>query len=216
MPTLLRIDSSVSPESSVSRRLTEAFARGWEEAGGAVVVRDLDADRLPHLPCRGLHFPHRPGVPADLPEAALQDAVIEEVFDADALVIGAPMYNHSMPSTLKAWLDYLHVPGRTAPALPGDPAPLAGRTAVIISTRGAAYDDPALEQEADHVVPPLRVLLGTAMGMEVEAITLDRTLADMLAEVMPELDPVLAARLFAEAAERAFGRGQELAAALAD
>lgn len=215
MPTLLRLDSSVSPETSVSRRLTGGFARAWEEAGGTVVVRDLDAERLPHLPSRGLHFPDRPGVPEDAPERALQDAVIQEVFDADVLVIGAPMYNYSMPSTLKAWVDYLHVPGRTAPALPGDPAPLAGRTAVVVSTRGGAYDDAALEREADHVVPPLRTLLGTGMGMDVEAITLDRTLAEMLAEVLPELDPALAARLFAEAMDRVAARGRELAEALA-
>lgn len=212
MPTLLRIDSSVSPESSASRRLTAAFAQAWQEAGGTVVVRDLDAQKLPHLPDRGLHFPHRPGVPADAPECALQDEVIQEVFDADVLVIGAPMYNYSMPSTLKAWVDYLHVPGRTSPALPGDPAPLAGRTAVVISTRGGEYDDPVHEIEADHVVPPLRALLGAGlMGMRFEAITLDRTLAELL----PELDPELAGRLFAEARDRAAALGGELAVALA-
>ena len=210
MPTLLRIDSSVSPESSVSRRLTEAFARAWEEAGGTVVTRDLDAERPPHLPYRGLHFPDRPGVPEDAPERALQDTLIQEVFDADALVIGAPLYNYSLPSTLKAWLDYIHVPGRTAPAAPGQTVPLGGKPVVVISTRGAAYDDPAFEAEADHAVPALRMLLGTGMGMAVEAITLDRTLA----ELMPELDPVLARKLFEEARDRAAARGGELATAL--
>lgn len=212
MPTLLRIDSSVSPETSASRRLTEAFAQAWKAAGGTVVVRDLDADRPPHLPHRGLHFPDRPGVPEDLPERALQDTLIQEVFDADALVIGAPLYNYSMPSTLKAWLDYLHVPGRTAAAAPDLPAPLAGKPVVVISTRGTAYDTGTLEADCDHAVPALRVLLGTGMGMDVEAITLDRTLADLLPD---ELDPVLARRLFDEAVDRAAIRGRELAAALA-
>ncbi|XPP26571.1 MAG: FMN-dependent NADH-azoreductase [Leucobacter sp.] len=210
MPTLLRIDSSVSPESSVSRRLTGAFADAWERAGGTVVVRDLDAVKLPHLPYRGLHFPDRPDVPEDAPERALQDEVIQEIVDADAVVIGAPLYNYSMPSTLKAWLDYLHVPGRTSPGPSGHPVPLAGTPVVVISTRGADYNDPIHETEADHVVPALRLLLGTGMGMEVEAITLDRTLADLL----PELDPALAERLFEEARDRAAARGRELASAL--
>lgn len=208
MPTLLRIDSSVSPESSASRRLTETFTEAWKAAGGSVIVRDLDAAPLPHLPLRGLHFPHRPDVPEDAPARALQDEVIQQVVDADVLLIGAPMYNYSMPSTLKAWVDYLHVPGRTAPGLPGDEAPLAGRHVVIISTRGAAYDDPELEAAADHVVPPLRTLLGAGMGMEVEAITVDRTLADLLPEL---LDPPLAEKLFDEALALASRRGRELA-----
>lgn len=208
MPVLLRIDSSVSPETSVSRRLTEAFSQAWEAAGGTVVTRDLDADKPPHLPYRGLHFATRPGVPEDAPERALQDALIQEVADADALVIGAPLYNYSMPSTLKAWLDYLHVPGRTAPASPEQPAPFGGKPVVVISTRGIAYDTGTLEVEGDHVVPVMHVLLGTAMGMDVEAITLDRTLADLLPD---RLDPELARRLFEEALDRAATRGREIA-----
>ena len=209
MATLLRIDSSISGESSFSRRLTGAFARAWEGAGGSVVTRDLHADPLPHLPSAGLHFADRPGIPEGMPEAALQDEVIRQVFDADALVIGAPLYNYSMPSTLKAWLDYLHVPGRTSPA-PGDPAPLAGKPVVVVSSRGIAYDTGTLEADRDHAVPVFRVLLGQDMGMEVEAITLDRTLAGIL----PELDQELAARLLDDALARASARGRELASAL--
>lgn len=118
------------------------------------------------------------------------------------------MYNYSMPSTLKAWIDYLHVPGRTA-VEPDQVAPLGGKPVVVISTRGAAYDS-LLEAERDHVVPALTVLLGDVMGMRVEAITLDRTLAHLI----PELDPALADELSEQALARADARGRELAALL--
>ncbi|GAA2087903.1 MULTISPECIES: FMN-dependent NADH-azoreductase [Brevibacterium] len=209
MATLLRIDSSISGEASFSRRLTAAFAHSWAEAGGEVVTRDLHAEQIPHLPHPGLHFPHREGVPEDSPGRALQDELIEEALAADAFVIGAPLYNYSVPSTLRAWTDYLHVPGRTA-GTPASAGPLAGRPVVLLSTRGAAYDQPGQEELLDHAVPALRALLGSALGMDVEAITVDRTLA----EVIPALDRERASALFADALDRASARGRELAASL--
>lgn len=206
MRTLLRIDSSLSGDASYSRRLTAAFSGAWAEAGGEVVTRDLHAEQVPHLPHFGLHFASREGVPADSPARALQDELIAEVLAADALVIGAPLYNYSVPSTLKAWLDHLHVPGRTAGG-PSEPGPLTGRPAVIMSSRGAAYDTVEAESHFDHAVPVFRALLGTAMGMEVEAITVDRTLAGPL----PELGADRAAAELEEALTAARRRGRELA-----
>ena len=176
MPTLLRVDSSVSPESSASRRLADAFTEAWQAAGGTVIVRDLDAEPLPHLPLRGLHFPHRPDVPEDAPARALQDEVIQQVVDADVLLIGAPMYNYSMPSTLKAWVDHVHVPGLTS-AAPGEAPPMAGRPAVVVASRGLAYDASSPLAGSDHGTAVLELVLGEALGMDVEVITADLTLA---------------------------------------
>ena len=54
-----------------------------------------------------------------------QELLVGELLAADVVLVGAPMYNWSVPSTLKAWIDWIHVPGLTAPAAPDDPAPLA-------------------------------------------------------------------------------------------
>lgn len=212
MAKLLRIDSSIHPDASVSQKLTGEFTRAWAEAGGEVVSRDLNAEQIPHLPYFGLHFPTRDGVPENevgLAARALQDEIIEQVLEADALVIGAPLYNYSVPSTLKAWMDYLHVPGRTAMNPDGTGA-LVGKPAVVMSSRGAAYDTAEEVAALDHAVPALQALLGTAMGMNVEAITVDRTLAHLL----PELQPQVAESMLTEAVDKAMTRGRELALSL--
>lgn len=206
MATLLRLDSSLRSDSSVSRALTGAVADAWSAAGGEVVSRDLHANPLPHLLDFGLHFPKSESDPAEWAEArALQDEVIAEVKQADALVIAAPLINYSVPSTLKAWMDYLHVPGVTAADNAAD-GPLAGKPVVVVSPRGAAYDEPGAETRLDHAVPALKALLGDAMGMAVEAITVDRTLANLI----PALDADYAKTLHDAALAAASKRGAEL------
>lgn len=118
MPTLLHLDSSADLEGSVSRVLTRRFCQGWSAVGPdhQVVHRDLHTDPLPHLPTHALHWAPRlrtadETVTDDAQQ--LQDTLIAEVDTADVVVIGAPLYNWSIPSTLKAWIDYLHVPGTT-------------------------------------------------------------------------------------------------------
>lgn len=207
MSTLLRIDSGLDPAASVSRRLTTAFTEAFTRShpeDGRVITRDLQADPPPHLPFFGLHFPTRDGVPSEHPSRVLQDTLIEELLSADAVVIGAPLYNYSVPSTVKAWMDYVHVPGRTAMESDGT-GPLVGKPAVVLSSRGAAYDSES-EAALDHGVPALRALLGSAMGMTVEAITVDRTLAHAL----PELDAERASVDLEAALEEAAAKGTGL------
>ncbi|GAA4189792.1 NAD(P)H-dependent oxidoreductase [Gryllotalpicola kribbensis] len=181
MPVLLQLDSSSAGDASVSRRLTAEFATRWRERGAdhTVVSRDLHAEALPHLPHASLHWPPRlrpAGAPA-FPEAETrQSALIDELLGADALVVGAPMYNYSLPSTLKAWVDHIHVPGLTAP-FDVDSQPLRGKTAVIVTTRGAIYDQGSATENWDHTVPPLRIILESALGMRVETVAVSRTLA---------------------------------------
>lgn len=190
MPTLLRLDSSSGGQASVSRKLTATFADAWRARGGdhTVVARDLHADPVPHLADASLHWPPRlrpagaPMVP-DAEEAQRQ--VIEQLLTADALLIGAPMYNYSMPSTLKAWLDQVHVPGLTAP-FDGDTQPLRGRPAVIVTTRGAIYDEGTPTAGWDHVVPPLQLVLGEALGMTVHVVVVTRTLSTSVAALAGE------------------------------
>ena len=114
------------------------------------------------------------------------------------------MYNYSVPSALKAWIDHIHVPGRTAP-FDEQTQPLAGRPAVIVSSRGASYDAGSPTEGWDHALPVLQLILGTALGMDVEVITTSLTLAETV--------PALAAQLDRSRAELAAAHGAAAAAA---
>lgn len=132
---LLHVDSSVTGSDSVSRRLTQWAAQAWRAAHpeGERVHRDLAADPLPHwTPLAGSNRDAGP----------LARTLIAEVRAADALVIGAPMYNFSLPTQLKAWLDHLAVPRETfAYGSAGPEGLLADRPTVIVSTRGGRYSE---------------------------------------------------------------------------
>lgn len=191
MATLLHLDSSAGPDSR-SRLVTATFARAWLAAGPGrtVVYRDLHADPLPHIPDAALHWPQRLRPAGARPPAAaeaLQRELIEELVAADALVLGAPLYNYSMPSSLKAWVDYIHVPGSTAP-FDVDSQPMRGRPAVIVSARGGSYGPGSPTEGWDHAVPPLELILGEALGMNVSTILVDLTLAATVPALADQLE----------------------------
>ena len=160
-----------------------------------MTYRDLYRDPLPHLADAVLHWPPRlrpegaasadPAVIAAA--AALQDELVEELLAADVLLVGAPLYNYSLPSSLKAWIDHVHIPGRTAPFVDTPTQPLAGRAAVVVSSRGASYDAGSPTEGWDHAVPVLALILGSALGMTVEVITTSLTLAETVPALAPEL-----------------------------
>jgi FMN-dependent NADH-azoreductase len=203
MPLLLHLDSSAALDNSRSRQITATFAEAWRARGPeyTVIYRDLHADPLPHIADAALHWPQRlrpaggegAGGTAGAGQAAftvgesLQDQLINEFLTADVLLVGAPMYNYSLPSALKAWIDHIHVPGRTAP-FDGKTQPLAGRPAVIVSSRGASYDAGGPTDGWDHAIPVLQLILGTALGMDVEVITTSLTLAETVPALADQLD----------------------------
>jgi FMN-dependent NADH-azoreductase len=184
MPTLLHLDSSADLASSRSRAIGQTFSDAWSSAhpDNIVVYRDLQKDPLPHLPDAALHWPRRlrpeHAAPPEGAEA-LQEELLAELMAADVLLIGAPMYNFSLPSSLKAWIDYIHVPGVTAP-FDGDTQPLAGRQAVIVASRGGVYDEGTPTADWDHAVPVLKLILGNALGMSVSVISTNLTLAEVI------------------------------------
>jgi FMN-dependent NADH-azoreductase len=100
------------------------------------------------------------------------------------VLVGAPMYNWSIPSTLKAWIDHIHVPGTTAPFGAG-PQPMAGRPVVIVSSRGAQYGPDSANAGLDHEIPALQQILGAALGMTVHVVTAELTLAGRIAAMAP-------------------------------
>ncbi|MBW4040713.1 MAG: FMN-dependent NADH-azoreductase [Acidobacteria bacterium] len=200
MPHLLHLDSSIDPTRSRSRAITAAFADAWRERGEdfTVTARDLHARPVPHLTSAASHWAPRLRQPGDVQpaeESARQQELLDELLAADALLVGAPMYNYSLPSTLKAWIDHIHVPGVTAPFDTPD-QPMAGRPAVVVTSRGAVYDPGTATEGWDHTVPPLRLILGASLGMEVTVIATNLTLADTvpaLAEQQGRADEELAA-----------------------
>ena len=150
---LLHVDSSILGEHSASRTLSAGIvaARKAADPGLRVTYRDLAATPLPHLSGGSL-------AKADAAEAAAAEQVLEEFLSADVVVIGAPMYNFAIPSTLKAWIDRLAVAGRTfryneqgmAEGLAG------GKQLVIASSRGGFHQDSG----ADFQEPYLRYVFG--------------------------------------------------------
>lgn len=192
MPQLLHLDSSADLQHSHSRALTAVFADAWASGGSdhVVVHRDLHRDPLPHLADAALHLPPRLR-PADAvvpPEAeALQQALIAELLASEVLLVGAPLYNYSMPSTLKAWIDHIHVPGLTS-SFDVAAQPMAGRPAVIVTSRGASYDPGSATEGWDHGVPALELILGASLGMTVSVITTSLTLAETTPLFAEQLD----------------------------
>jgi len=191
VPSLLRLDSSADPRSSTSRELTGIFTRTWRALSPEheVVERDLHRTPPPHLPDAALHYAPRLRADGEEPDPAtveLQNALLAELSAADVVVIGAPMYNWSIPSPLKAWLDHVHVLGTTVPFDTRD-QPLAGKPVVVVSSRGAAYAGTP-DAGKDHTVPPIVQILGSSMGMAVSVVTADLTLATRVPAMAPLAD----------------------------
>ncbi|MFJ8816417.1 FMN-dependent NADH-azoreductase [Amycolatopsis thermoflava] len=201
MPNLPRLDSSADTRTSTSRELTGIFTRTWREVSPAheVVERDLHRTPPPHLPDSALHYAPRLRVDGEQPDPVaeeLQKALLAELAAADVVVIGAPMYNWSIPSPLKAWL----VLGTTVPFDTRE-QPLAGKPVVVISSRGAAYAGTP-DAGKDHTVPPMVQVLGDSMGMAVSVVTADLTLATRVPAMAPLADTARQNRQAAEARVR--------------
>jgi FMN-dependent NADH-azoreductase len=113
---LLRIDSSAR-SSSVTRQLTEKFVEEWKKnhPAGKVIQRDLATTVLPHITDHwaGAHLEPSQLTPAQRSYLATSDELIEELQTADTIVIGAPMYNFAIASSLKAWIDQIVRMGKT-------------------------------------------------------------------------------------------------------
>ena len=142
---LLHIDSSILGDNSASRQLSSEVVKAWQAAEPSAVVtyRDLASDALSHFSAATLVAA---GTPAELRDAAqkheaeLAERTLEEFLAADAIVIGAPMYNFAIPSQLKAWIDRIAVAGQTFRYTEAGPEGLCGgKKVVIVSTSGGMH-----------------------------------------------------------------------------
>ena len=177
-PTLLHVDSSPRG-TSATRALTAAYVAAWldRRPDGTVRRHDLPSLDLPHLNATemGAWFAP-PDEHTDLHRLVLarSDTLIDDVLAADEIVIGAPMWNFSIPSSLKAWIDHITKAGRTLRFGPDGPYGVVPATrAVVVVSRGSEYGAGTPTAALDHQVPYLRLILGFLGIGDVRVVTLD-------------------------------------------
>lgn len=164
MATALVLNSSTSGPASISRQLVQTTVDHLrrQNPGVHIVERDLNADPIPHLTTETTAALRggEANSPAQREALALSAALIEELKAADTLVIGAPMYNFGIPTTLKSWFDYVLRAGLTFRySETGPEGLLKGKRAIVVESRGGLYSSgPA--QVMDSQEPHLRTLLG--------------------------------------------------------
>jgi FMN-dependent NADH-azoreductase len=165
MQQLLFVTSSLFGEASKSRLIGTEFVQAWRQAhpGTTLVERVLTAEHMPHLSLAALQGGATPAIertPAQAAAAALADTLIAEVEAADVIVLAAPMYNFSIASTLKAWLDHIARAGRTFRYTAAGPEGLLrGKRVFVASARGGFYGTGTPTAALDFQEPYLRAML---------------------------------------------------------
>jgi FMN-dependent NADH-azoreductase len=162
---LLHLDSSILGANSASRQLSAAAVERFRKQvpGLEVIYRDLAAEPLSHL--SGEHFAATRGATPESPavqkDVAVSQAVLEEFLAADIVVIGAPMYNFTLPSQMKAWIDRIIVAGKTFRYSAGSVEGLAGNKRVVIAvSRGGFYGAGTPAAAMEHLETYLRGVFG--------------------------------------------------------
>ena len=197
MPKLLYVNSSARSEGSVSREMSARFVGQWQAAhpDGIVVERNLTVDPIPHLDelALGAFFtPPEQRTPQQIETIRLSDRLVDELLDADVVVIAAPMYNFSVTSTLKAWIDHVLRAGRTFKYTESGPVGLVSsdKRVLVFTARGGVYSQ-GPDRNMDFHETYLRGVLGfigvvkpefvhtegLAMGPEAAAQAIERTRA---------------------------------------
>ncbi len=200
MTTILHIDSSILGDYSVSRALTADIVARQQalHPGANVIRRDLVADAAMHL--SGVHLAVFQGGPVGSAELgqdlATGGAYIDDLFAADIIVIGAPMYNFSVPSQLKGWIDRVSVAGRTFKYGPNGPEGLVkGKKVFVASARGGVHSagspSAAMDYQETYLLSALAFIgmsdvtiiraEGLALGDESKAAAITRAKAQVLA-----------------------------------
>jgi FMN-dependent NADH-azoreductase len=136
--TILHIDASINGENSASRAISRSIVEQIKTAqwGDEVIYRDLASEPLPHLTL----------------EAFADTSVLDEFLAADTIVIGAPMYNFTLPTQLKAWIDRIVVAGKTFRYAESGPEGLAkGKRVIIALARGGFYDRHSPSAALEHL-----------------------------------------------------------------
>jgi len=179
LSSLLAIEVSPGGEHSVSRQITAEFINAWKgsHVGGNVIVKDLAANPVPHLDAEAIFAGYTPedsrstGMVA---KHAYRHELIKEITGVDEIIISTPMWNWSIPSVLKAYIDQIIIPG----TLDGSGADgLKGKKVTIVVAQGGSYAEGAPRHGWDYEIGYLK-LVATALGAtDVEVILAELTLA---------------------------------------
>jgi FMN-dependent NADH-azoreductase len=157
--TILHIDSSINGESSASRTISRSVVDQLtiEQGGADVRYRDLAAEPLPHLTL----------------DQFADSSVIDEFLGADTVVIGAPMYNFTLPTQLKAWIDRIILAGKTFRYTESGPEGLAkGKRVIVALARGGFYNHGSPASALEHLETYLRGVFNF-IGIEPEFVAAD-------------------------------------------
>lgn len=157
--TIVHIDASINGENSASRTISARIVDRLLTAnpGARLVKRDLVTEPLPHLTL----------------EAFADSSVLDEFLAADTIVIGAPMYNFTLPTQLKAWIDRIVIAGKTFRYTQAGPEGLAsGKKVIIALTRGGIYSEGSPAAALEHLESYLRGIFNF-IGIDPEFVTAD-------------------------------------------
>ncbi len=165
---ILHIDTSIPSDGSVTREVSAAIVKRLADGSGAeVTYHDLVAENLPHLTVATLPTAHPAAASAGPLDGAARaareasDRMLDAFIAADVVVIGAPMYNFTVPTQLKALVDRIVIPGKTFAYGPNGPRGLAGGKRVIVAiARGGFYGSESAYVSAEHAESYLRTAMG--------------------------------------------------------
>jgi len=164
--TLLHLDSSPLGATSVTRHLSAEFVLNWKLANpdGTIITRDTTTSAIPPVTAAWVGAAYTPEAslnPGQRDLLALSDSLIAELFAADEYILGVPMHNFSIPSTLKLWIDQVARVNKTFSYATGTPVGLlTGKQATILIASGGVYDAGTAMASYNHVEPYLRDVLG--------------------------------------------------------
>ncbi len=176
---LLHIDTSILGQGSVTREVTKLIVERITAGGHATVTyRDLAVEAPPHLTFASMPGDHPRAVQAGPLDAAGQlvrdasQAMLDEFITADVVVIGVPMYNFTIPSQLKAWIDRIVIPGKTFRYGPNGPEGLVkGKRVIAAIARGGFYGPDTAAASAEHAESYLRSVFGLLGVSDLEFVT---------------------------------------------
>lgn len=184
MAKLLRIDCSARDQGSHSREIADFFQKTWLDHFPAyeVILQDLAKQHIPHIDTDTIRAYQTKREKHDhtLKKAsALSDQLIAELLSADVLLFSIPMYNFSIPSTLKAYIDQIVRSGFTFNYDPdkGLQGLLRDKHAVVCMSSGAVFSDPAMAA-LDHVQPYMTTLLNFLGITQIDVIKVEGTTTD--------------------------------------
>jgi FMN-dependent NADH-azoreductase len=177
---LFRIDASIRREGSVTRALADTAQAGWQSRHpeGTVTERDLGVEPLPATAWREAALAMGgTGTESSAQRQAvgLAAALVDELEQADALLLAIPIYNFGVPQHVKAWVDLVYTDPRMRPR--ATPL-LADKPALLLLARGGTYGEGSPRHGWDHSTPWLRRIFEDVWGLDLRLNAVELTLAE--------------------------------------